>query len=202
MVGEDMPQLANRVDLDPNLRDVYGLPVPRITYSAHRHEIAASLFYGPELQAICAASPGAVASSFLPIGAIVEQTGGFGSPLAGPASTAHIMGTARMGDDPATSVVDAFGRMHELDNVYVGDGSVFTSAGGFNPTVTIMALALRMARQIAGVETPQVPAAVAPAGHGALPSTGGSGQAVAGAAAVAAGLALRRAGYGAAQLDA
>jgi choline dehydrogenase-like flavoprotein len=45
-------------------------------------------------------------------------------------------------------VVDAVGRMHELDNVYVADGSVFTSSGGGNPTVTIMALALRMARNM------------------------------------------------------
>jgi choline dehydrogenase-like flavoprotein len=58
------------------------------------------------------------------------------------------MGTARMGDDPETSVVDRFGRMHELDNVQIADGSVFTTSGGFNPTLTIMALALRAARHI------------------------------------------------------
>ncbi len=58
------------------------------------------------------------------------------------------MGTARMGDDPEHSVVDAHGRLHELDNVYVGDASVFASSGGFNPTLTLMALALRMARGI------------------------------------------------------
>jgi len=193
MVGEDMPQLANRVDLDPKLRDVHGLPVPRITYSAHRHEIAASLFYGPKMQAICAASPGNVASGSVPIGVLVEQSGGFGSPLAGPASTAHIMGTARMGDDPATSVVDPFGRLHDLENLYVADGSVFTSAGGFNPTVTIMALALRSARHLSGsAATPAAapaPASAAPAG---LAATGGSGTVAAGGAATAAGgLSLR-----------
>jgi choline dehydrogenase-like flavoprotein len=59
------------------------------------------------------------------------------------------MGTARMGDDPETSVVDRWGRMHELDNVHVADGSVFASSGGFNPTLTIMALSLRMARHLA-----------------------------------------------------
>ena len=47
-------------------------------------------------------------------------------------------------------MVDAFGRVHELDNLYVADGSVFVSAGGFNPTLTIMALSLRMARHLAG----------------------------------------------------
>jgi len=60
------------------------------------------------------------------------------------------MGTARMGDDPDTSVVDAFGRVHDFDNLYVADGSVFVSSGGFNPTLTIMALSLRMARHLAG----------------------------------------------------
>ena len=73
----------------------------------------------------------------VPIGVLSEETGGFGSPLAGPASTAHIMGTARMGTDPATSVVDPFGRMHELDNVYVADGSVFVSSGGFTSEAAI-----------------------------------------------------------------
>jgi choline dehydrogenase-like flavoprotein len=202
MVGEDMPQLANRVDLDPKVRDVHGQAVPRITYSAHRHEIAASFFYGPKLQAVCAASPGNVANAFIPIGLLVEQSGGFASPLAGPASTAHIMGTARMGDDPQRSVVDAFGRMHDLDNVYVADGSVFASSGGFNPTVTIMALALRTARHLAGAPAPAAAAAHAPlqaaAGRGRLAATGGEDQAVAGAAAVAAGLALRRISRGAA----
>jgi choline dehydrogenase-like flavoprotein len=138
MVGEDMPQLANRVDLDPDIKDVYGFPVPRITHSSHRFERAASAAAAPKLAAICQAAPGAVAAYGL----------GYPSELAGvgPGSTAHIMGTARMGDDPRTSVVDAHGRMHGLDNVYVADGSVFTSSGGFNPTLTIMALSLRMAR--------------------------------------------------------
>ena len=53
-----------------------------------------------------------------------------------------------MGDDPRSSVVDRFGRMHDAANVIVADGSVFVSAGGFNPTLTIMALALRATRQL------------------------------------------------------
>ncbi len=150
MVGEDLPQLANVVDLDPTIRDVYGLPVPRITHTSHPFEIAASHYFGPRLGAICAAAPGAIAAGWLPVGALAEATGGFGSPYAGPASTAHILGTARMGRDAETSVVDRWGRMHELDNVYVADGSVFVSSGGFNPTLTIMALSLRMARHLAG----------------------------------------------------
>jgi choline dehydrogenase-like flavoprotein len=97
--------------------------------------------------AICQAAPGAIASFMLPIGELAEDTGTSG-PITEIAATAHIMGTTRMGDDPATSVTNAFGRVHELDNLYVADGAVFTSSGGFNPTVTIMSLALRMARNI------------------------------------------------------
>jgi choline dehydrogenase-like flavoprotein len=152
MVGEDLPQAANRVDLDPKIRDVYGHPVPRITYSLHRHEIAASNHFGPKLAAMCAAAPGALDGAYVPVGQI-SQTGGPGSDeaalAAGPASTAHIMGTARMGSDPRTSVCDAHGRVHEVENLFLGDGSVFASAGGFNPSLTIMALSLRMARHVA-----------------------------------------------------
>jgi choline dehydrogenase-like flavoprotein len=150
MVGEDLPQEANRVDLDPTIRDVYGFPVPRITHSSHPFELAASQYFGPRLGAICASAPGAIAAGWLPVGLLAEATGGFASPYAGPASTAHIMGTARMGHDPETSVVDRWGRMHDLDNVYVADGAVFPSSGGFNPSLTIMALSLRMARHLAG----------------------------------------------------
>jgi choline dehydrogenase-like flavoprotein len=58
------------------------------------------------------------------------------------------MGTARMGDDARRSVTDRHGRLHDVPNVVVADGSVFVSSGGFNPTVTIMALALRAAHHV------------------------------------------------------
>jgi choline dehydrogenase-like flavoprotein len=139
MIGEDLPQLANRVDLDPGIRDVYGFPVPRITYSPHAHELAASAYYQPKLQAICQAAPGASTGLAFDTDA----------PTAGTLpSTKHVMGTARMGDSPASSVVDSFGRVHEVEGLVIADGSVFVSSGGFNPTLTIMALALRAARQI------------------------------------------------------
>jgi choline dehydrogenase-like flavoprotein len=168
MVGEDMPQMANRVDLDGQIRDVYGFPVPRITKSAHQFEIVASEHYGPMLQAVCAAAPGALASGWLPIGILAESGPGnpLGNAAAGAAPTAHIMGTARMGDDAGTSVTDGFGRLHEVENVYVADGSVFVSSGGFNPSNTIMALALRMARHIAGGSSSGQPAS------SSLPNTG------------------------------
>jgi choline dehydrogenase-like flavoprotein len=58
------------------------------------------------------------------------------------------MGTARMGALADSSVVDGFGRVHEVDGLVIADGSVFVSSGGFNPTLTIMALALRAARHL------------------------------------------------------
>src|SRR5262249_7234493 len=130
------------------LRAVSGSPAPRTTSSTPPSGPAASSPFGPRLGEICASAPGAIAAGWLPVGALAEATGGFGSPYAGPASTAHIMGTGRMGDDPEASVVDRWGRMHDLDNIYVADGSVFVSSGGFNPTLTIMALSLRMARRL------------------------------------------------------
>ncbi len=146
LIGEDMPQQDNRVDLDPRIRDFNGLPVPRITHSPHKFELASSAYYGPKVQAICTSSPGIDKSAQ----ALVDSlAGSYGNPLAGSNATAHIMGTARMGDDPATSVADKFGRLHELDNVHLADASVFTSSGGFNPSLTIMALALRAARHFA-----------------------------------------------------
>jgi choline dehydrogenase-like flavoprotein len=154
MVGEDMPQQANRVDLDPRIRDVYGFPVPRITRSAHKFELAASAYYGPKLAAICAAAPGALSGQTVPVGTIAEQGGPSADLAAGEAATAHVMGTARMGHDARKSVVDGFGRAHEVDNLFLADGSVFVSSGGFNPTNTIMALSLRMARHIAGARAP------------------------------------------------
>jgi choline dehydrogenase-like flavoprotein len=150
LVGEDMPQEANVVDLDPKIRDVYGFPVPRITRSPHKHEQAASAYFGPQLQAICQASPGCIAAAYIPVGIAADAGVLPADALAGQAATAHIMGTARMGTDPATSVCDPWSRVHEIDNLYVGDGAVFPTAAGMNPTLTIMAMSLRMARHIGG----------------------------------------------------
>ena len=74
----------------------------------------------------------------------------------------HVIGTARMGDDPDTSVVDRWGRVHALDNVVVADSSVFVTSAGYGPTLTLVALAARAAHHLAGT-TP---------GEPALPETG------------------------------
>ena len=61
----------------------------------------------------------------------------------------HLLGTARMGNDPKTSVVDRFGRSHDVPNIFIVDGSVMVTSGAVNPTATIAALALRAAEHVA-----------------------------------------------------
>jgi choline dehydrogenase-like flavoprotein len=132
MQAEDAPQPANRVDLDPRVRDVFGLPVPRVTYRNHRFELDAAELYKPKMLEVMEAA-----------GAVV----GFTQPFdpASPPDSRHVMGGLRMGSDPRTSVCDAFGKFHEIDNLYAADGGVFPTGSGYNPTLTIIALALRAA---------------------------------------------------------
>jgi choline dehydrogenase-like flavoprotein len=141
MLGEDLPQLANRVDLDPEVRDVYGLPVARVTYSPHRHELLASLHWARKLRAICLAT-GAERALVYP-----AALGWASDPTAN--NTRHVSGTLRMGGDPARSVCDGFGRLHDAENVIVCDGSLFPTSGAMNPTLTLMAVALRNATALA-----------------------------------------------------
>ena len=140
LVGEDLPQAANRVDLDPKIKDFLGLPVARITYSPHQHEKAASLLLGARMEAFLALTPGSTGAAIIPF------------PLISTAlpATAHLAGTARMGSDPERSVCDGVGRLHDVENLYVADASTFPTFPGFNPTLTIMANSLRIARGIGG----------------------------------------------------
>jgi choline dehydrogenase-like flavoprotein len=140
LVQEDLPQADNRIDLDPGVRDYRGFPVARITYSPHEHERAASQILGARMEEFHARAPGAIGAAIVPYATI----------NGGATSTAHLAGTARMGRDPRTSVCAPSGRLHEVDNVYVADASTFPTFPGFNPTNTIMANALRIARGIAG----------------------------------------------------
>lgn len=73
----------------------------------------------------------------------------------------HLHGTCRAGDDARTSIVDANGRVHSLDNVYVADGSYMPYPGGLNPTLTIQANALRIARLVAQEAASQASATLA-----------------------------------------
>jgi choline dehydrogenase-like flavoprotein len=141
MQAEDAPQRTNLVDLDPHLRDVHGLPVPRITYASHPFELAARRFYIPYMRQLV-----------MHAGAPAEKI--FVTPLdvvqGAPPSTRHVMGTLRMGTDPGNSVVSDAGRFHDVDNLFAADGSVFPTSSGYNPTLTIVAVALKFAHGIAG----------------------------------------------------
>jgi choline dehydrogenase-like flavoprotein len=73
---------------------------------------------------------------------------GFVAPFDDPPNSRHVMGTLRMGNDPLTSVCNANGRFHDVDNLYCADGAVFVTGSGYNPTLTLIALALRTAAAI------------------------------------------------------
>jgi gluconate 2-dehydrogenase alpha chain len=126
MQAEDAPQVTNRVDLDPNVVDFFGTPAPRVTYSNHPYELAASAYYGPIMQNNIFKAAGARWSAVTPRDTI-------------PAS-AHIMGTLRFGNDPTTSVCDKTGKLHDIQNLYCSDGALFPTSSGYNPTMTIVSL--------------------------------------------------------------
>lgn len=153
MQAEDLAQPTNRIDLDPAVVDAWGRPAGRVTYRPHLHERVASAHYAPLLEAILreAGAEWTITVTSPPFTEDLDTARG-GLGLA-PASY-HIMGTARMGADPATSVVDPTGRFWDLENVWCGDSSVFATSAGYNPTLTICALAHRMAAILSGTELP------------------------------------------------
>jgi len=130
--GEDLPDESNRVTLDPVLVDATGVRAPRVSYRASENSRRLLDFHVERArESLLEAGARSVDSL-----ALMRSAGW------------HLLGTARMGTDPATSVVDAWGRAHDVDNLYVVDGSVFVTAGGVNPTNTIQSLALRFADRL------------------------------------------------------
>ncbi len=147
MQGEDLPQPQNRVDLDPAVRDVHGFPVARTTYSPHRHERVASAHHATRLAEILVEA----GAQWTVTATSPDPEAAFGPSMPSPVPfSKHVMGTARMGHDPASSVVDPWGRVHRVPNVVVADSSVFVTASGYGPTLTLVALALRAARAMVG----------------------------------------------------
>jgi gluconate 2-dehydrogenase alpha chain len=140
MQGEDAPQLTNRVDLDPALKDVYNRPALRVTYNNHVFETTARELYVPKLLEI----QGNAGAQF-----------GLVAPPDTPSQSRHVMGTLRMGNDPATSVCDRYGKLHDLGNVWCADGALFPTSSGFNPTLTIQALALWVGANIVAPGDPE-----------------------------------------------
>lgn len=126
---EDLPSETNRVELSTTLDDA-GLAIPKIIYKSDENVKTMMTWQAARAE-----------ESFRAAGALIVESGI--SP-----SNAHLLGTARMGDDAATSVVDRWGMTHDIANLGVIDGSVFVTAGAVNPTSTIAALALRASQHL------------------------------------------------------
>lgn len=129
---EDLPHESNCVRLSDAVSDRFGLAAPQMVYEIDdnsRRMAAHGIARSTEVLREAGASE-VLTMDFLPMA-------GF-----------HLMGTARMGDDPARSVVDGTGRAHDVPNLFVADGSLFTTSAGVNPTPTIQALALHVADSI------------------------------------------------------
>jgi choline dehydrogenase-like flavoprotein len=129
MYCDELPEDANRVELHPTLTDDAGIPAPKLVYRRGENT-QKMLDFGMERckEVMEAAGATKILSA--------EKV---------PPAPGHYLGTARMGNDPEKSVVDKWGRAHDVSNLFIIDGSVFTTAGGCVPTSTIQAIALRTA---------------------------------------------------------
>jgi choline dehydrogenase-like flavoprotein len=133
VTGEDPPEAENRITFHATERDAYGLPVPILQYRDH-----------PNSEAMKQHAVRQCESIYDSLGArkILSRPGVGGG--------CHNMGVARMSERPADGVTNRWGRLHDVPNLYVSDGSLFTSSAAPNPTLTIVALAIRQAEHIAG----------------------------------------------------
>ena len=124
---------SNNITLDPELKDRAGRPAVRITYRDHPDDLAMKSFLQDRAVEILEAA-----------GANTVWR----EPVLPEDVLAHLLGTCRMGNDPATSVVDSAHRSHDIPNLFICDGSSMVTSGRGQPTMTIMALAFRAADHI------------------------------------------------------
>jgi choline dehydrogenase-like flavoprotein len=132
---QEIPSPEARVTVDPAVHDRYGIPVARLAGTTHPETVRTALFMRER------------AAEWLRAAGATQVWGK--PPRLQLSGGQHQAGTCRMGEDPRASVVDPLGRVHGHDNLYIADGSVHVTNGGFNPVLTIMALAFRTAEQIA-----------------------------------------------------
>ena len=131
IVGEDMPRAENRITLSDD-KDQFGMPAANVNFDDHENDTAMRNHAYKQGSAIYDAV-GAVRTIHTP-----------------PYPSTHNLGTNRMSEKPADGVVNRFGQTHDVPNLFVSDGSQFTTGAAENPTLTIVALALRQADHIAG----------------------------------------------------
>jgi choline dehydrogenase-like flavoprotein len=131
IVGEDMPQEQNGVKLHATLKDKYGMPAPDVWFTDHANDDAMRNHAFKQGMAIYDA---------------VGATRTFPTP---PYPSTHNLGTNRMSEKASDGVVNKHGQTHDIKNLFVSDGSQFTTGGAENPTLTIVTLAIRQADYIA-----------------------------------------------------
>lgn len=131
LVGEDMPQETNRVTLNQDVKDKYGLPVVNVHFDDHPNDIAMRKHAYKQGMAV------------------YEAVGATRTLPTPPYPSTHNLGTNRMSENPRDGVVNKWGRTHDVKNLYVSDGSQFTTGASENPTLTIVALAIRQADHLA-----------------------------------------------------
>jgi choline dehydrogenase-like flavoprotein len=124
---------TNSISLDPKVKDKFGRPAIRMTYRDHPDDIKMVRFLQDRSREILHAA---------------GATRVWGDPAEESAITAHLLGTARMGNDPRTSVIDKYHRAHDVGNLFICDGSSLVTSGRGQPTMTIQALAFRAAEHI------------------------------------------------------
>ena len=130
IVGEDMPQESNRVTLNSTVQDKSGLPVPDVHFDDHPNDVAMREH-----------AYGRADAMYTAVGAV-------GTHHTPPYPSTHNLGTSRMSERPEDGVTDRWGRAHDVPNLFVSDGSLFTTGAAANPTLTIVALAIRQAEYI------------------------------------------------------
>lgn len=131
IVGEDMPQETNRITLNHDVKDQYGLPAPNVHFDDHPNDIAMRNHAYQQGMAVYDA---------------VGATRVFPTP---PYPSTHNLGTNRMSEKSRDGVCNKHGQTHDIANLLISDGSQFTTGAAENPTLTIVALAIRQADHIA-----------------------------------------------------
>lgn len=130
LVGEDMPQESNRITLHASEKDTFGLPIPNVHFSDHANDIAMRNH------------------GFKQGKALYESVGAKRVINTPPYPSTHNLGTNRMSEKAKDGVVNKHGQTHDIKNLFVSDGSQFTTGASENPTLTIVALAIRQAEFI------------------------------------------------------
>ncbi|MEM7507570.1 MAG: GMC family oxidoreductase [Pseudomonadota bacterium] len=131
IVGEDMPQESNRITLHGEEKDQYGLPVPNVHFDDHPNDVAMRNH------------------AYQQGSALYDAVGATRTMPTPPYPSTHNLGTNRMSAEAKDGVVNKHGQAHDIANLFISDGSQFTTGAAENPTLTIVSLAMRQADYIA-----------------------------------------------------